>query len=510
MKRKVVKPSVMAMSAIMAAGMLVAPLSVNAAVGTVPSDNKTVAVTVNGIDGAAEVEAYRIVKPVYNEEGFVKFEKASGVSIADIENPTATEATTIAKGLLNGTITADKTIKMTASGSTYTANLPAGEYVVLVKNASNAKYIYNPMIVSAYYTDANEEDSLTSSAALDASGTFSNVYAKKTTITLDKEITDADGVTVKDDDSDDGSQADDLGVGDTGKFTIRTKIPAYSEAYKAKGVSYKLEDTQDAGLDAPTNIKVTVGGTTVAASSTTFTQTITGNDFTLDFASDFALSHAGQDVVVTYEAKLNSSAAQKFDANNNNVKLSFTNDAYDKSDIAYLTDDVQEYTFPVQIKKTNEEGTGLAGAQFTLTRTDGDSKTGTKTYTITTDENGVAQFDRLDEGTYTVKETKAPDGYALNPDTFKVTITPEYKANGSLSKYNVTMVDTSAGNTEVGNISVDNADADILAGNITDTKLQKLPSTGGAGTTMAIVFAAGLAGVTMILVVYGKKKEKEA
>ena len=501
------KRPVMALSVMMAAGMLMSPFSAYAAAGDVPSDTKTVAVTVNNIEGAAEVSAYRIVKPVYCDEGFVKFTKADGVKIGNIEKPTAAEATTIAQAVLNGTVTADKVIQMKGTGNSYTANLPAGEYLVLVRNANNAKYIYNPMIVSAYYTDANEADSLTASAALDASGKFGEVYAKKTTIPLDKEITDADGVTVKDDDSEDGSQADDLGVGDTGKFTIRSKIPAWSDSYKAKGVMYKLEDTQDDGLDAPENIAVTVGGTSVTESVATFAKSIVGNDFVLDFASDFALAHAGQDVVVTYTAKLNNKAVQKFEANNNKVKLTFTNDAYNKNDIATMEDNISEYTFPVQVKKVNEENAPLKGCEFTLTRTDAGDKTGTNTYTIATNENGVAQFDRLDEGTYTVKETKAPAGYAINPEIYTIHIVPEYNADGSLKKYAVTMVDSK--NTEVGNISVDSPDANILAGNITDSKLQTLPSTGGKGTAMAVVIAAGLAGVTVILVAYGKKKEKK-
>ena len=82
-------------NAALAAGMLVAPmaapLSAYAAAGDVPSDAKTTAVTVNNIEGAAEVSAYRIVKPIYNDEGFVRFEKAAGVSITDIEKPTADE-----------------------------------------------------------------------------------------------------------------------------------------------------------------------------------------------------------------------------------------------------------------------------------------------------------------------------------------------------------------------------------------------------------------------------------
>lgn len=498
-------------NAALAAGMLVAPmaapLSAYAAAGDVPSDAKTTAVTVNNIEGAAEVSAYRIVKPIYNDEGFVRFEKAAGVSITDIEKPTADEATAIAQAVLNGTVSPDKTIPMKSNGATYTANLPAGEYIVLVRNATNAKFIYNPMIVSTYFTDANEADSLTAATPLDASGKYGVVFAKKTTITLDKEITDADGVTIVDDDSTDGSQADDLGVGDTAKFTIRTKIPAYSESYRAKGVTFKVEDTQDKGFDAPQNIVVTVGGAVVTEGANTFAKAITGNDYTLDFASDFILDHSGQNVVITYNSKLNAGAVQKFDANINHVKLTFTNDAYSKGNVATLDDDVQEYTFPVQVKKVNEENKPLEGAEFTLTRTDGNGKTGTNVYTIATNRDGIAQFDRLDEGTYTVKETKAPAGYAINPDIFRIKITPQYNADGSLNNYKTEMVNTSHGNQTVGNVTIDNPDGDILAGNITDSKLQTLPSTGGQGTTIAIIAAAGLGGVTLALVAYGKKKE---
>ena len=130
------RKTAMSMAAVTAMMLAAAPLSANAATGTVPSDTKTVAVTVNNIEGAGEVTAYRVVKPVYNEEGFVRFEKADGVAIADIEHPTAAEATTIAQAILNGTVSPDKAIKMTGSGNTYTASLPAGEYVVLVKNES--------------------------------------------------------------------------------------------------------------------------------------------------------------------------------------------------------------------------------------------------------------------------------------------------------------------------------------------------------------------------------------
>ena len=498
-------------TAVLTASLLMqAGMPVMAAAGDVPSDTKTAQVSVSNIEDADTVTAYRVIKPVYNSEGFVKFEAVSGVNIADIENPTAAEVTAVSQAILNGTVSPDKVVEMTGSGTTYTGALPAGEYIVMVKDAANAKYIYNPMVVSAYFTDANEADSLTASDTLSADSDFTGgAYAKRTEIPLDKEITDADGVTIKDDDSDDGSQADDLGVGDTGTFTIRTQFPAWSDAYKAKGVKFTLTDNQDDGFDAPAkaDIKVKVGGRNVTAAAASYTVTISGNDFTIEFNSDYALANAGKQIEVTYKAKLNANAAQKFDPNNDTVELKFTNDAYDKNDITTLTDDVQEYTFPVSIKKVGEENEALPGAEFTLTRTDAGNKTGTNTYTVATGTDGTSTFNRLDEGIYKVVETKAPTGFAINPDEFEVKIIPEYNTDGSLKNYKVTMKNTTKG-TDVGSITVDNADADILAGNIMDTELQRLPSTGGEGRTALIAVSAALLVLTAVLITAANKTKK--
>lgn len=482
----------------------------------VPSDKQKVAVQVLNVEQAAKVTAYRIVKPVYNSYGFVRFTNLNGVSLANPEAPTASEITNITQKILNGSIQPDQIIEMTANGKTYTANLPAGEYIVLVSDTESASKIYNPMVVSAYYENANTASSLKASAPLDSGGKFGNVYAKTTSISLDKTILQADGNYGNDDDgTQDGAQGDELGLGDTGVFRITTQIPAYSDAYKAHGVTYELTDSQDDGFDSVTDIQVKVGGQAVTAGVSTFTKTENGNDFTLAFTSDFALAHAGQTVEVTYKAKLNSSAKQKLESNNDKVVLTYTNDLYDKSHVDTLEDDVSEYTFPLQIKKISsvngqdtQGGQPISGAEFTLTRKEASDKSGTQSITLTSNENGIVQFDRLDEGVYEVKESKAPAGYAINPDTFQITITPTYGTDGHLSNYQVQMINL-RDQLEIGNITIDSADDDILAGNITDSKLQTLPSTGGAGSKFAILLAAAMSGVSISIFAFAKKKEKE-
>ena len=63
-----------------------------------------------------------------------------------------------------------------------------------------------------------------------------------------------------------------------------------------------------------------------------------------------------------------------------------------------------------RIYKKDKEGTPLSGAIFKATKQGGDSKV----VESTSDENGVVKFDDLDQGTYIIEETKAPEGYKKN------------------------------------------------------------------------------------------------
>ena len=87
----------------------------------------------------------------------------------------------------------------------------------------------------------------------------------------------------------------------------------------------------------------------------------------------------------------------------------------------------------IRITKTDKETNKPipAGAEFTVTAAedittpDGTIRTekGTVVATLTTDEKGKAETDKLYLGRYVVKETKAPEGYLLNEKEFEVTLT---------------------------------------------------------------------------------------
>lgn len=91
------------------------------------------------------------------------------------------------------------------------------------------------------------------------------------------------------------------------------------------------------------------------------------------------------------------------------------------------------------IKKEEGTNTLLAGAKFVLKGADG-IKAGPKT----SNELGTVLFEELEPGTYTVTETKAPDGYEL-PNPASQTITIKAGETGTVTFYD----EREAGNSDI-------------------------------------------------------------
>ena len=495
---------------------------------------------VSNVEAGATVTAYRIVEPSYNDKGFTGYKLAEGVTLANMLEPTSDEVTGIAadKELLKKLTHETLSAPSGATGlTTYTAALGAGYWVVVVEG-SKIQEVYNPMLVGIYYSVEGSGDNNTLvNGTVDANTNWSlnstPAYAKSEQPTIDKKIT---GSTGKDT-SDGNESGNDVAIGDTVNFQIDTKIPSYSKSYTE--VMVKITDTMGKGLTLadPVKLVVTVGGKMVEAGEDTFTFKPADNkkSFEISFASAYALAHSGEAVVVTYDAVLGEDAGLNFDANDNTAKLEYTNDPSGETN--EIEDKTYTYTFGIdanlygqgssewnkfteELLKTGEiqrvelengevveKPIRLEGAEFTLTRTDG------KTYTTVSDENGYLSFTGLDAGTYTLQETKAPEGYSLNDAEIPVEITATYNGDGTLKSYSIKVnnKETStytatydATTKKVTNIEVEpgheNDWSDVSdTHEIKNTKLSALPSTGGIGTTIftiggcaIMIVAAGL------------------
>lgn len=474
-KIKKVLAMIMAMAMIMGLGMTAF---------AAPSTEKATA-TVKGVteDGAV-VTAYQlvyyddetqeyVVDPQLAEYGYVVGMDNADV-VSDIASAVAAKNITLQSSELNDT------------GDDYTAELTAGTYLVLVTGSGDT--IYNPMLVSlkVTYPDGIQD------GEVDADGAYivenETVYAKSTDdVPVDKIITDADGVMIGT-----NGKYDDVYAGTEVYFKITGTIPSYSDQYDNNSLTYKLTDTVSEGLDLAENLQDTLQ----AQLGTAATVTVEGRTITIDYTNEYILNHGGEQVVIKYSATINGQETN-FDAATNTVYVEYSNSpsSTTKGDLI----ETNHYTFDLEQEivkvDANNEATKLEGAVFTLTSTT-DSE---KVFTGTSDAEGFIKFEGLDAGTYTLVETKAPDGYQLSDEVYTVEINPVYGADNELESYTVTIKDSTGAAIGGFEYTEGNQVGTGDAADIKNTTLSSLPSTGGIGTTIftiggivIMVAAAGL------------------
>ena len=175
----------------------------------------------------------------------------------------------------------------------------------------------------------------------------------------------------------------------------------------------------------------------------------------------------------------------------------------DQRTLTFPVPDVMGYLSELTFLKQDQNGTALAGAQFQLThdertcgycRGDGVSSTEVPDQTETSDADGKVTFTRIPSGhTYTLTETKAPEGYSKTFDKYRVTV-----AYGELT---VQKLDESNEPVEGTIWNLDDQDVIVNKG------FYELPSTGGSGTTWFTVGGLAL-GLTAGLGLYQIKRRR--
>ena len=471
---------------------------------------KMFSATVSG-DGGSKAVSYTLTdawKP------FFKNSTASGLTGATDENVNdkandyvsklkgedlvafATKASNWAQTKTNGIMAgATAMVSADATNGSYTAtftDLDYGYYVVAVPGA----------------TLANASGQYATLVSVDSPTVDTNI--KGDLPTVDKKV--QVGGTGKD--------ATDAKIGDTLTFTLTSTIPDMS-AYDT--YTFNFKDTLSQGLTFGQVTSVTVDGVTdpltVNTDYTVTTPTTSDNTLTVsmkDFKKQQA--NAGKKITVTYTATLNKDAVVGGHGNTNSATIQYSNNPSSGGTGESEPSKVRVFTYGFTVDKYtgdeyDDDATRLAGAEFTLApkngaamsfvQVDAGSATANAVYrvakagetdtttTITTPANGKVVFQGLENGEYTLTETKAPAGYNKlasaigvkvngqndGTDTTNATVTITYN-NDNGSDY-----DQTASN---GVIPVQNKSGAIL------------PGTGGMGTIAftvigVLVIALGVA-----------------
>ena len=519
-----------------------------------PAASDTATVTITNLTGTPTVTLYQIVKATYNATGFSGYvsaipeDKQTAYPITP-DNPTFDQIETIWKAVKDGTLTLTSASTTVADG-TATATVAAGTWLAVMTNFGTT--IYNPIVVSAYYTDEEGNPIIGGSADAQKTSTLTGgtTVAKSSTPNVDKTV---DGTKTGTDNS--------VSVGDKLTYTITADLPSYPS--NAENKTFYVKDTMGNGLtlladSIKVNGKAATGGVFTDDDGNEIAKLwVKGNSFKVVFNYD-NLTAAPE---VTYDAVVNDDAVVGSAGNKNDVTLVYANDPTKgstwtdpgtpdtpnpepnpedpNSGVTTDTDTETVYTYQVAFKKTGtgDEAEKLAGAQFGIYSDEGCTQL---IDIVTTNEQGFAVSSKVAEGTYYVKEIAAPAGYSLNAQVYTIvasktsatstatTIKRTYTTtkpsddaqsvgwllNGVFytTKPSETAVaaylaseTTTTGTVTTGTTGTDENGIALLNTNIPNTKVSKLPSTGGMGTTLFIVGGVALMALAIVLISANKR-----
>lgn len=504
------KKMVKKLSALLMAVIMVLAMSATAfATGGLPTSDDRGKVTIQGIASGDVVNIYKIVKANYNDQGFIGYEAVVKDSIKELTAPTTAEIAELAK---NESLTLTKTGTSLNDSITF-ENLEIGMYLVKI-NAVDPLTVYNPMVVSVHYSPTDNDMILDGNVSAkdewEIKGT--TAYAKSSTNTTpDKNIVDETGEIIVNGDG--AGKGDAVAKGDVVNYKISGTVPSYSKEY-FDAPTYTITDTLSDGLDFAEGTQTKVQSQVDEKYGVNkATVTVEGRTLTIDFSDELIWSIANSETArrfeFTYSAVLNGTSVN-FDASTNSIYVTYDKIPGESTSTTPVETHNYTFAFNGEVKKVNEKGEVLKDAKFDLFKDPeckepavyGDNSDIEAQFS---DENGEFGFTGLDDTTYYLKETVAPDGYQLNNTVYEIKITADYNVDGTLKTYTVSVRDyTNNGEATTTTYGKDGEGTVVVVGEkvvteIKNTKLSSLPSTGGIGTTIftiggcvIMIVAAGL------------------
>lgn len=343
-------------------------------------------------------------------------------------------------------------------------------------------------------------------------------------------------------------------IGDAVPFKLYGTMPQdignYSHYY------YKFTDTLGTQFDMPTELTIKVGDdTTLTAKENSGAWTVTGDkgkncrvkttgqEISISFEDIKAYSGVISDTVVTveYNAKLNNNAKIGLPGQENKVDLTYSNNpnsSYkpdttdDKEDTPDTPgkpgentgktpeDKVIVFTYEADFTKIDGVTKAhLEGVEFKLKNANGEYVTldengkvtgwDTAGTTIKSNASGEFKIIGLDDGDYTLEETKPLQDYNPIADTTLIINagTVNNQTWSGTPADALTSFKYKIGNSDEIEIK-DNLTGVKASGTIENKKGSSLPSTGGIGTTLFYVCGGAMVAVSGIFLITKKRMDK--
>ena len=441
------------------------------------------------VDATSSYEVTSDFKTFFDGEGY----KTNDAIIAYLAGVGSNSADAQDLGRALGEFAAAKSIAAAATETVdadvcTVSNLPYGYYVMAPALPDNTDDNTDAVIYSLFKLDS-------------ANVTITN---KLSVPTPEKTVTDSDETDAK---------SNIASIKEEMTFTVTGKVPNMSE-YTT--YYFEIADTMTNMAYVADSMTLTIGGAPVVISTTDSNANVygeaSGNSVNVKIKDLKSIDSAAYDaeIMLTYKAKLTSSAVMGNTGNINEVKFVYSNDPASDSRGESPLSKTKTFTLGITVNKTDSDGDPLKGSTWVL------RKGNVTVAKIDGADLSKFEWKRLDKGTYTLTETDAPPTYTKLEGKITVVIDATYYAEAdadgtySLATYTATVKGAQGYVTKTNESGYANIETGITSLNVKNFQKGVLPSTGGIGLYVILGLAgAAFAGMIVVLIIKKRLSSKD-